>query len=118
MTMQEGLANVCLVTSSMTIVASKIEVSVPRKGKDRIGTQHEKVHRSACLSHCPPPSPAWPHAAAADSAPLPVAEMHACWAPTGSLAVPARSQLGPAAPARAIPFQRLNVLSFITSADD
>lgn len=41
-TMQSGLANLCLVTSSMTIVASKIEVAVPRKGKDRIGTQHEK----------------------------------------------------------------------------
>lgn len=40
--MEPGLAHVCLVTSNMTQVQHKIEVNVPRKGKDRIGAQHEK----------------------------------------------------------------------------
>eukprot|EP00040_Diaphanoeca_grandis_P017510 m.91474 g.91474 ORF g.91474 m.91474 type:complete len:386 (-) comp26472_c0_seq1:104-1261(-) len=40
--MQDGLAHVCAITSSMTLVQCKIEMNVPRKGKDRIGTQHEK----------------------------------------------------------------------------
>jgi len=41
--MQEGLANICLVTSSMTIVRAKIEVSIPRKRKGH-AQQHEKVN--------------------------------------------------------------------------
>jgi protein pelota len=40
--MQEGLANICLVTSSMTIVRAKIEVAIPRKRKGH-AQQHEKV---------------------------------------------------------------------------
>lgn len=32
--MQEGLANVCLITSSMTLVKAKIEMGIPRKRKD------------------------------------------------------------------------------------
>ncbi|XP_077995484.1 protein pelota homolog [Glandiceps talaboti] len=39
--MQEGLANVCLVTSSMTIVRAKIETNIPRKRKGMC-TQHDK----------------------------------------------------------------------------
>lgn len=39
--MQEGLANICLITSSMTLVRSKIEVSIPRKRKGNV-QQHEK----------------------------------------------------------------------------
>jgi len=39
--MQEGLAHICLITSSMTLVRSKIEVSIPRKRKNNVG-QHEK----------------------------------------------------------------------------
>ncbi|XP_013117848.1 protein pelota [Stomoxys calcitrans] len=39
--MQEGLAHVCLITPSMTLVRSKIEVSIPRKRKGYI-QQHEK----------------------------------------------------------------------------
>lgn len=31
--MQEGLAHVCLITSSMTLVRSKIDVNIPRKRK-------------------------------------------------------------------------------------
>eukprot|EP01132_Coremiostelium_polycephalum_P008328 gene8328-10229_t len=31
--MNEGLANLCLITSSMTVIKSRIEVSVPRKGR-------------------------------------------------------------------------------------
>ncbi|XP_037960062.1 protein pelota [Teleopsis dalmanni] len=39
--MQEGLANVCLITASMTLVRSKIELSIPRKRKGNV-QQHEK----------------------------------------------------------------------------
>lgn len=39
--MQEGLAHVCLITSSMTLVRSKIEVAIPRKRKGSVA-QHEK----------------------------------------------------------------------------
>ncbi len=40
--MQEGLAHVCLVTSSMTIVRAKIDLAIPRKRRG--GTsQHEKA---------------------------------------------------------------------------
>lgn len=31
--MQEGLANICLITSSMTLVRSKIDINIPRKRK-------------------------------------------------------------------------------------
>ena len=40
--MQEGLAHVCLVTPSMTLVRSKIETSIPRKRKG-LCSQHDKV---------------------------------------------------------------------------
>jgi protein pelota len=40
--MQEGLANLCLVTASMTIVRSKIDQPIPRKRKGHV-QQHEKV---------------------------------------------------------------------------
>ncbi|XP_018335802.1 protein pelota isoform X2 [Agrilus planipennis] len=39
--MQEGLAFVCLITSSMTLVRAKIDVTIPRKRKGFI-QQHEK----------------------------------------------------------------------------
>ncbi|GAV05505.1 hypothetical protein RvY_15626 [Ramazzottius varieornatus] len=39
--MQEGLANICLITPSMTIVRAKIDITVPRKRKG-IVQQHEK----------------------------------------------------------------------------
>lgn len=39
--MQEGLAHVCLITSSMTQVRSKIDVGIPRKRKGNVA-QHEK----------------------------------------------------------------------------
>lgn len=39
--MQEGLAHICLITPSMTLVRSKIEVSIPRKRKGFV-QQHEK----------------------------------------------------------------------------
>nr|CAG4651871.1 EOG090X07BV [Triops cancriformis] len=39
--MQEGLAHVCLVTSSMTLIRAKIDVAIPRKRKGG-STQHEK----------------------------------------------------------------------------
>ncbi|XP_076346165.1 pelota mRNA surveillance and ribosome rescue factor isoform X4 [Tachypleus tridentatus] len=39
--MQEGLANVCLVTASMTLVKAKIDVNIPRKRKGQC-SQHEK----------------------------------------------------------------------------
>ena len=40
--MQEGLAQICLVTSSMTLVRAKIETNIPRKRKGSC-TQHDKV---------------------------------------------------------------------------
>ncbi|KAI0242868.1 hypothetical protein LSAT2_010846, partial [Lamellibrachia satsuma] len=39
--MQEGLAHVCLVTPSMTLVRSKIETTIPRKRKG-LCSQHDK----------------------------------------------------------------------------
>lgn len=43
--MQEGLANVCLVTASMTLVRAKIETNIPRKRKGMC-SQHDKgLHR-------------------------------------------------------------------------
>ncbi|XP_022258840.1 protein pelota-like isoform X2 [Limulus polyphemus] len=39
--MQEGLANVCLITASMTLVKAKIDVNIPRKRKGQC-SQHEK----------------------------------------------------------------------------
>lgn len=43
--MQEGLAHVCLITSSMTLVRAKIDVTIPRKRKGFV-QQHEKVSRN------------------------------------------------------------------------
>lgn len=40
--MQEGIAHICLITSNMTIVRSKIDISIPRKRKNQ-PSQHEKV---------------------------------------------------------------------------
>lgn len=40
-TMHEGLAHICLVTSSMTLVRAKIDVNIPRKRKGQCG-QHDK----------------------------------------------------------------------------
>lgn len=40
--MQEGIAHLCLITSSMTIVRAKIDVTIPRKRKGYV-QQHEKV---------------------------------------------------------------------------
>ena len=43
--MQEGLAHLCLVTSSMTLVRAKIDTSIPRKRKGMC-SQHDKgLHR-------------------------------------------------------------------------
>lgn len=39
--MQEGLAHICLIQSSMTLVRSKIDVNIPRKRKGQ-ASQHEK----------------------------------------------------------------------------
>jgi len=40
--MQEGLAHICLITSSMTLVRAKIETNIPRKRKGMCA-QHDKV---------------------------------------------------------------------------
>uniref|UniRef100_A0A8C4NJ79 Protein pelota homolog n=1 Tax=Eptatretus burgeri TaxID=7764 RepID=A0A8C4NJ79_EPTBU len=40
--LQEGLAHVCLVTASMTIVRAKVETSIPRKRRGSC-TQHDKA---------------------------------------------------------------------------
>ncbi|XP_052867919.1 protein pelota isoform X2 [Anopheles cruzii] len=39
--MQDGLAHICLITASMTLVRSKIDVAIPRKRKGNV-QQHEK----------------------------------------------------------------------------
>ncbi|GAB6030084.1 hypothetical protein CHUAL_005763 [Chamberlinius hualienensis] len=39
--MQEGLAHVCLVTGSMTLIRAKIDISIPRKRKGQC-SQHDK----------------------------------------------------------------------------
>lgn len=51
--MQEGLAHVCLVTSSMTIVRAKIETYIPKKRKG-FCSQHDKVSIMYCstLVYC------------------------------------------------------------------
>lgn len=41
--MQEGLANICLITPSMTLVRTKIDITIPRKRKGFV-QQHEKVN--------------------------------------------------------------------------
>lgn len=48
--MQEGLANVVLVTPAMTLLRAKVEVTIPRKRRGSC-TQHEKVsHRCTLLA--------------------------------------------------------------------
>lgn len=42
--MQEGLAHVCLITPSMTLVRAKIDMTIPRKRKG-FTQQHEKVKK-------------------------------------------------------------------------
>jgi protein pelota len=39
--MQEGIAHICLITSNMTLVRSKIDMAIPRKRKNQ-PSQHEK----------------------------------------------------------------------------
>jgi protein pelota len=39
--MQEGIAHICLITSNMTLVRSKIDIAIPRKRKNN-PSQHEK----------------------------------------------------------------------------
>lgn len=46
--MQDGLAHVCLITSSMTLVRAKIDVSIPRKRKGFV-QQHEKVSSNSVV---------------------------------------------------------------------
>lgn len=40
--MQEGLAHICLVTASMTLIRTKIDQVIPRKRRGNV-QQHEKV---------------------------------------------------------------------------
>ena len=48
--MQEGLAHVCLITNSMTLVRAKIDLSIPRKRKGHC-TQHDKASNGMlCLT--------------------------------------------------------------------
>ena len=48
--MQEGLANVVLVTPAMTLLRAKVEVTIPRKRKGSC-TQHEKVGHAPPCTH-------------------------------------------------------------------
>lgn len=42
--MQEGIAHICLITSNMTLVRSKIDMTIPRKRKNQ-PSNHEKVRK-------------------------------------------------------------------------
>lgn len=46
--MQEGLAHVCLISGSRTIIRAKIDQNIPRKRKGDV-KQHEKVFKETCL---------------------------------------------------------------------
>lgn len=46
--MQEGLAFVCLITSSMTVDRAKIDVNIPKKGKAD-DTQRKKVRQTTVV---------------------------------------------------------------------
>lgn len=46
--MQEGLANLVLVTPAMTLLRAKVEVTIPRKRRGSCA-QHEKVKLLRCL---------------------------------------------------------------------
>ena len=48
--MQEGLANVCLVTSAMTITRAKIERKIPKKDMVRKFTLFIDLARVFCLN--------------------------------------------------------------------
>ena len=43
--MQEGLANVCLILSSMTLVKAKIEMSIPRKRKGQCANHDKSLEK-------------------------------------------------------------------------
>ena len=49
--MQEGLAHVCLITASMTLVRAKIETNIPRKRKGMCA-QHDKVFIALTVNNC------------------------------------------------------------------
>ncbi|KAI9765941.1 MAG: Translation factor pelota, partial [Candelina submexicana] len=52
--MQEGMANVCVITEHQTVLRQRVEVGVPRKRQGRAG-EHDKVHQSPfCLLPIPP----------------------------------------------------------------
>lgn len=51
--MQEGLANLVLVTPAMTLLRAKVEVTIPRKRRGSC-TQHEKVSGRCPQSMCKP----------------------------------------------------------------
>ena len=46
--MQEGLANVCLVTASMTLVRKKIEVNIPRYIQSTLQALFKDSNGNAC----------------------------------------------------------------------
>lgn len=46
--MQEGLANLVLVTPAMTLLRAKVELTIPRKRRGSC-TQHEKVRLYSCF---------------------------------------------------------------------
>ena len=41
--LQEGVAHLCLVTDTMTVLRNKIEKSIPRKSRDAGGSSHDKA---------------------------------------------------------------------------
>lgn len=53
--MQEGLANLVLVTPAMTLLRAKVEVTIPRKRRGSC-TQHEKVSLRPSQSASRPPT--------------------------------------------------------------
>ena len=52
--MQDGLANLCLVTNSLTLVRAKIDINLPRKRRGNT-QQHEKaMHKFYEVKHLAP----------------------------------------------------------------
>jgi protein pelota len=50
--MQDGIAHICLITPSMTIVKLKIDITIPKKRKGST-SQHEKVSQNFQFQNLP-----------------------------------------------------------------
>ncbi len=49
--MQEGLANICIITEHQTLLRQRVEVSIPKKRTGRAG-DHDKIKKKKLLRSC------------------------------------------------------------------